>query len=186
MKKNALIIPVVTLLLVVAILLNIPVFRNVIVFAYLSFVPGFAILKTFRLKEITILKALLLSVALSLAASMFVGLLVNELYIILGLSKPLSIIPLTVAMSAFTLIVSFISYRLDFPVNFVSLDGVLKAKNHLPLTVVLLLLPILSIVGATYVSIPIIITFYLTITVLCVLSVISNKLVPSEFYPFLI
>ena len=100
MRKNALIIPVMTLLLVAAILLNIPVFRDIIVFAYLSFVPGFAILKIFKQKELTLLNTFLISVKLSLAATMFVGFLVNELYIILGLSQPLSIIPLTVAMSA--------------------------------------------------------------------------------------
>ncbi len=187
MRKNALIIPVMTLLLVAAILLNIPVFRDIIVFAYLSFVPGFAILKIFKQKELTLLNTFLISVGLSLAASMFVGFLVNELYIILGLSQPLSIIPLTVAMSAFTLIVFFISYRSDFSISLVSLDGVLKAiRTHLPLTLVLLILPILGIVGALYVNIPIITILVLTITVLCVLSFASNKLIPSEFYPFLI
>jgi uncharacterized membrane protein len=176
-----------TLLLVAAILLNIPVFRDVIVFAYLLFVPGFVILKTFKLKELTLLNTFLISVGLSLAASMFVGFLVNEVYIILGLSQPLSIIPLTVAISAFTLIVFFISYRCDFSISFFSLDGVLKTiRSHFPLTLVLLILPILSIVGSLYVNIPIVTILCLTIIVLCVLSFASNKLIPSDYYPFLI
>ena len=186
-RKNALAIPFMTLLLVAAIFLNIPIIRDIIVFAYLSFVPGFVILKTFKLKELGLLKTFLISVGLSLVASMFVGLLVNELYVILGLSQPLSIIPLTAAMSTFTLIVFFISYRRDFSINFVSIDGMLKGtRSYLPLTLVLIILPMLSIVGALYVNIPIMIILYLTIAVLCVLSVVSHKLIPSKSYPFLI
>jgi uncharacterized membrane protein len=118
---------------------------------------------------------------------MSVGLLVNELYVILGLSEPLSIIPLTAAMSTFTLIVFFIGYRSDFSINFVSLDVLFKAtRSYLPLALVLIVLPILSIVGALYVNIPIMIILCLTIAVLCVLSVASNKLIPSKSYPFLI
>ena len=176
-----------TLLLVAVILLNIPVIRDIIVFAYLSFVPGFVILKTFKLKELSLLNTFLISVGLSLFALMFVGLLVNELYVILGLSEPLSIIPLTAAMSTFTLIVFFIGYRRDFSINFVSLDGMFKAtRSYLPLALVLIILPILSIVGALYVNIPIMIILCLTIAVLCVLSIASNKLIPSKSYPFLI
>jgi len=187
MRKNALAIPVMTLLLVAAILLNIPMFRYTIVFAYLSFVPGFVILKTFKLKELSLLNTFLISVGLSLVASMFVGLLVNELYVILGLSQPLSIIPLTVAMSTFTLIVFFISYRRDLSINFISLDGMLKAtRSYLPLTLLLIVLPILSIVSALYMSVPIMIILCLTIALLCVLSVVSDKLIPSKAYPFLI
>jgi len=177
-----------TLLLVAVIFLNIPVIRAIIVFAYLSFVPGFVILKTFKLKELSLLNTFLISVGLSIVASMFVGLLVNTLYVILGLSQPLSIIPLTAAMSTFTLIIFFVSYRRDFSINFVSLDGMLKAtRNYLPLTLVLIILPILSIVGALYVNIPIMIILSLTIiAVLCVLSIASNKLILSKSYPFLI
>jgi uncharacterized membrane protein len=186
MRKNALAIPVMTLLLVTVILLNIPVIRDIIVFAYLSFVPGFVILKALKLK-LSLLNTFLISVGLSFFASMFVGLLVNELYVILRLSQPLSTIPLTAAISTFTLIVFFISYRRDFSIDFVSLNGMLKAtRNYLPLTLVLIILPILSIVGAVYVNIPIMIILCLTIAILCILSIASNKLIPSESYPFLI
>jgi uncharacterized membrane protein len=66
-----------TLLLVAVVLLDISVFREIIVFAYLSFVPGFVILKALRLKELGLLNVFLISVGLSLFATMFVGLLTN-------------------------------------------------------------------------------------------------------------
>jgi uncharacterized membrane protein len=186
-RKDALAIPIVTLLLVAAILLNIPIIRDVIVFAYLSFVPGFVILKTLKLKEIGLLNTFLISVGLSLFSSMFVGLLVNEAYLILGLSTPLSIIPLTAAMSTFTLILFFISYRRDFSISFVSLNEMLKdAKNYFPLVLALIILPILSIVSALYANIPIMIILCLAMVILCVLSLASHKIIPSKYYPFLV
>jgi uncharacterized membrane protein len=176
-----------TLLLVAVVLLDISVFREIIVFAYLSFVPGFVILKALRLKELGLLNVFLISVGLSLFATMFVGLLVNELYFVLGLSQPLSIIPLTAAMSTFTLIIFFISYRRDFSTISFSENEMLKTiRGYLPLTLVLIILPVLSIVGAWYVNIPIMIILCLTIAILCVLGVASNKLIPSKFYPLLI
>jgi len=187
MRENALAIPIMTLLLVAAILLNIPVFRYAIVFTYLSFVPGFVILKTFKLKGLGLLNTLLISVGLSLVASMSIGLLVNELYTILKLSQPLSVIPLTTAMSTFTLILFFISYRRDSSINFIFLDGMLKAtRTYLPLILLLIIISMLSIVSALYMHIPVMIIFCLAIAVLCVLSVVSDKLIPSEAYPFLI
>jgi uncharacterized membrane protein len=187
MRTNALAIPFMTLLLVAVISLNIPVIRDIIVFAYLSFVPGFVILKLFKLKELTLLKTFLISVGLSLFASMLVGLFVDELYLIVGLSKPLSIIPLTTAMSTFTLIVFFINYKRDFSINLVSLDELWKlTRSYLPLVLLLIILPILSIVGALYADVPIMIILCLSIAVLCVLSVASKKLIPSKFYPLLI
>ena len=187
MRKDAIVIPFMTLLLVAVIWLNIPVIRDIIVFAYLSFVPGFVILKALKLKELNLLQTFLVSVGLSLAALMFIGLLVNELYITLGLSNPLSIIPLTTAVSTFTLVVFFVSYKRGFSINTISLDEVWKStRSYLPLVFVLIILPIICVVGALYVNDPIMIILCFTIAVLCVLSVVSIKLIPSKFYPLLI
>jgi uncharacterized membrane protein len=187
MRKTMMAIPVMILSAAAVILLTFGVFRAIFVLIYLSFVPGFVLLKVFKLKEISFLNTFLFSVGLSIVASMFVGLLVNELYIILGLSEPLSVIPLTVAMSTFTLIVFFIGYRRSFSLNFDSLDEIgREIKSHLPLILVLILLPLLGIFGALYVNIPIMIFLSVIIAVLCVLSVASGKLVPRSFFPFLI
>jgi uncharacterized membrane protein len=101
-----------TSLLVAVISLDIPIIRDIVVFAYLSFVPGFVVLKLFKLNEISLLNTFLISVGLSLVVSMFVGVLVNELYLILGFSQPLSIIPLTAAISIFTLTINNFLYQL--------------------------------------------------------------------------
>ena len=191
MRKALTVIPIITLFANIAILLDIPFLREIILFIFLSFIPGFAILRLFKLKEISFLDTILLSVALSIAFVMFMGLLVNELYLILGLSEPLSTIPLTVAISAFTMSAFLVEYRRDFsetlPVTLtqkISLEG--KLKNFLPLSTILFVLPLLSALGVFYFNIYIILFSFVLIAFLCVLSVASRRLVPENLFPFLI
>ena len=187
MRKAIIVIPAMILLIIATILLTSGVFRAISLFLFLSFVPGFVILKVLNLKEISLLSTFLFSIGLSLISSMLVGLLINELYIFLNFSEPLSVIPLTVAMSTFTLIVFFIGCRRNFSLNFEHLDEIgREIKTHLPLTFVLILIPLLGIIGALYVNIPIMTFLVIIIAILCVLSVVSEKLVPKSYFPFLI
>ena len=114
MQKSLAIIPIIHLLLYIAIGLNIFVFRQIIVFIYLSFIPGFVLLKILKLKETSVLDNILLSVGLSIAFLMFLGLLINELCLTLGISNPLTTIPMTIALSLSTLILFLVSHRHDF------------------------------------------------------------------------
>jgi uncharacterized membrane protein len=176
-----------TFLANIAILLNIPLLREIIVFIFLSFIPGFAILRLFKLKEISFLDTFLFSVALSIAFVMFMGLLVNELYLFLGFSQSLSTIPLTVAISAFTLIVFFIEYRSDLSETLkvkTSFEG--ELKNIFPLAIILFLLPLLSAIGVLYLNVSLILLSDAIIASLCVMSFVSRRLVPEKLFPFLI
>lgn len=187
MKKVLMVIPVMTFFANVAILLGIPFFREVIVFAFLSFVPGFVILELFKLKEISLLDTFLFSVALSIAFAMFMGFLVNELYVFLGISQSLSTIPLTVAASAFTLTGFFIGYRRDLPVTLKSKTGSEgKLKNVIPLTIILFFLPLLSAISVLYSNVSAILLSYIIIAALCVMSVVSRRIVSEKLFPFLI
>ena len=111
MRNTLIIIPIMTLLVDCAILLNVPLLREIRIFIFLSFIPGYAILRLLKLKEINFVGVFLFSIGLSIAFVMFIGFLVNEFYLFLGFSQPLSIIPLTMAISTFTLIFFFIEYR---------------------------------------------------------------------------
>ena len=181
------IIPIMTFFMYSALLLNIPLLRDVIIFIYISFIPGFALLKFLKLNEISFLDTILFSVGLSIAFSMFMGLLVNELYVILGLSQPLSVIPLTVAISAFTLAIFFIDYKRNLSETFESgksLAG--ELKDIFPISIILVLLPILSVLGFLYFNVFIMLLSCAIIAILCVMSVVSKRLVPESLFPFLI
>jgi uncharacterized membrane protein len=180
-------IPIMTFLANIAILLDIPILREAIVFIFLSFVPGFALLRLFKLKEISFLDTLLFSVALSIVSVMFIGLLVNELYLFLGLSQPLSTIPLTVAISAFALIFFLVECKRDLPDTLNLKTGFDdKLKYLLPLYIILFLLPLLTGLGVLYLNVYFILVSYATIAALCVMSVVSRRLVPENLYPIVI
>ena len=96
-----------------AIGLDLPIFRQVFVFIYLTFVPGFILLKFLKLEEVQIVDTICFSIGLSLAFSMFVGFFINWSFLALGVSRPLSIIPLEVILSLLTLCLFFVGYRRD-------------------------------------------------------------------------
>ncbi len=202
-------IPIITLFADIIIVLDIPLLREIIVFIFLSFIPGFALLGLFKLKKISYLEIILFSLGLSIAFVMFIGLLVNELYLSLGFSNPLSIIPLTVAISAFSLALFFIECRRDLSkhlkmkisfedrlqkfFSFVSvqfllpfLSGIDKLKKVFPFIIVLILLPFLSAIGVLYQNITVILVSDAIVASLCIIGVVSRKLFPQNLFPFLI
>ncbi len=189
MRDILLVIPIMTVFANFAILLDIPLLREIIVFIFLSFIPGFAILRLFKLKEISFLDTILFSVALSIAVVMLIGLLVNELYLFLGISQSLSTIPLTVAISTFTLTVFFVEYfRRDLSITWqlkTSFEHEFK-KPVFPLLIILFILPLLSAIGVLYFNSSVILLSEAIIAALCILSVVSRRLVPENFFPFLI
>jgi len=187
MKRVMIVIPLITLVMNIAILLDVPIFREIIVFFFLSFVPGFVILRLFKLKEFSFLDTILFSAALSIAFVMFMGLLVNEFILFLGFSQSLTTIPLTAVISTSTLIVFFIDYRHDFSESLKlqrGLEG--KLKDFLPLSMVLFLLPLISAIGVLYLNIFVILFVDAIIAVLCIMSTVSRRMIPEGFFPFLI
>lgn len=185
MRKIVILILILTLLLYTSILLDIPILRSIIVFFYLSFIPGFVLLKFFRLKAISFLDIILFSVGLSIAFLMFMGLLCNELYF-LGLSQPLSVIPLTVTISGFTLALLFVEHRHDSTENSSSSESHRELRSFHPVSLLLVLLPLLSIVGVLFVNIPILLFSYVIMVILVIMSVASKKRFPANFFPLLI
>jgi uncharacterized membrane protein len=185
MRKSLAVIPIVHLLLYIAIGLNIFVFRQITVFVYLSFIPGFVLLKILRLKETSVVDTILFSVGLSIAFLMFIGLLTNELYPIIGISQPLSTIPLTITLSLLTLILFFIGYRQDLSENFSSWGrNLIDSKAILPKSAILVLPVLLGIIGALYVNQPILLLMIITIAALYAISVFSAR--ASKSYPIVI
>lgn len=188
MRKSLVFIPLVHLLMYVAIWLDIPIFRQIIVFVYLSFIPGFVLRKILRLKETSILEIVLFSVGLSIAFLMFVGLLINELYLAFGISRPLSTNPLTVILSSLTLILFFFGYRQNLSINQFSLIGydLIALKSVIAKSAILVVPVFLGIIGASYINQPILQLAIIAIAVIYGLSLFSIRLFSSRWYPFVI
>ncbi len=187
MRRVMTIIPLMTLFVNIAILLDIPIFREIIVFLFLSFIPGIAILRILNLKELSFLDAIVFSVGLSIVSVMFTSLLVNELYLFLGLPHPLSTFPLAVAVSVFTLALFLIGCRHNVPESSefkINLEG--KLKDILPLCIVLFLVPLFSALGALSHTISLVLLSDAIIAALCVVTVIFRRLIPMALFTLII
>ena len=102
----------------VSILFDVPVARQVIGFFILTFFPGYIIIKILKLNELCRVETIVFSVGLSIAFLMITGLIVNELCPLIGISRPLSIMPLTITLNSFILIGSILVYLRSDGVQF--------------------------------------------------------------------
>ena len=173
-------------LVLASIYFNIPIFRQIMVFAYLLFFPGLLLLIALKIEKRDLLEIILLSVGLSIALLMFIGYMINELYPILGISQPLSTIPLMLTMSGMTLVLFVVGLSRNIQetlslIEFPNTDLVGTFVKAIPLA----FLPVLGIIGAIYrdFAVPLLI---IAVAVLFVLSILSTRLIPTKLYPFLI
>jgi uncharacterized membrane protein len=173
-KKSLLVVLLFHLLLYIVVILNIPVIRQIVVFIYLSFIPGFALIKLLKLTEIMFVEKILFIVGLSLAFLMFAGILINELFFALGISTPLLSTPLLISLSFLTLILSFVAHRQNLPVNIKLNEDTFNLKNAgLKCFVVLPL--ILGVVGSLYANVYILSLMIISIVTIYLLSIFSSK-----------
>ncbi len=186
MNKTLPAITALNLLMLAAVLLNIPVLREMVVFIYLSFVPGFLLLKILKSGETNRANIFLLSVGLSLAFLMFIGLLINTLSLI-GISRPLSAVPLVLGISLSTAVLLIACYKRDLSNAFGSfkIDSKIATVFSLKHTI-LVVPPVLGAVSAFFLNVPLLLILIAFLAVIFVVSALSSKLIPSELYPILL
>lgn len=93
-----------------AILLNIPILRQFLGFFFFTIIPGLLILHILKLNRLGLVERIVLSVGLSLSFLIFFGLLMNQLYPLLGYITPLSTTSLIISFSIILLILTIIAY----------------------------------------------------------------------------
>lgn len=162
---------------------RIPILRPLVCFIYLSFLPGFLVLRILKLHKLECIENLLYSVGLSLSILMFIGFFMNIFYPILGFEKPISIFPLTIAISCIILFLCALCYLLDK--DFSDSNSFYEKKVLSSRLLFLCLIPILTIIG-TYLM-----NFYnnnfLLMVVVFLISLIivfvSFDFIPNDLYP---
>lgn len=170
---------------------DIPILRQIIGFIYLTFIPGVLILRTLKLHNLGGIETLLYSVGLSVSSLMFIGLSINVLYPLIGISKPISVLPILVSLTFITFILCGIAYkRGDSEEEVQSRHNTIQLSDLLsPPAMLLFLLPVLSVLGA------LIIYFYQSNIVLLILlsliALITNLIalgnfIPAKLYPLAI
>nr|QNO46304.1 hypothetical protein PABHDKJJ_00008 [Methanosarcinales archaeon ANME-2c ERB4] len=93
------------------IFLDVPILRQTLSFLCFTIIPGLLILHILNLNKIEFLKKFVLSIGLSVAFLMFVGLFINQLSLAIGFSEPLSTSSLTISLTIMLIILSFIAYK---------------------------------------------------------------------------
>lgn len=164
--------------------LSFPILRSLIGFLYLTFIPGIVILRNLKLDNISNVESILYTVGLSLATLMFTGFLMNLIYPVLGITKPLSIWPIIFTISAIVVFLSILSYIRD--------DGFgekqyLKIEN-MKIVCFLILIPFLTVIGTCLMNlynINLLIFILLIIISLLVIIGLNKRFIPS-LYPLTI
>ncbi len=181
-RDSLFLVLIIQLVMLAAMFLDTPVVRQIIGFVYVSFLPGMLILKTMKISLRSIVEELCFSVGLSIAFSMFAGLVANALFPLFGVSQPLSAVPV---MFIFTTVLLFLAYASRYSVNLsysLSLPSLREIVQVAPFAVV----PLLAIVGALSTSTPILLLMVLAIVVLIVASVFYKRPRPSWLFPICI
>lgn len=170
----------------IVVFLDIMIARQIICFLYITFVPGFFILKILKMDKLDEVEKLLFSVGLSIAFLMLAGLLLSDLFLVFGIAEPLSLMPLMLVLSSFVLLGGFLVYLRSDGINVLIYE---VRRSHL-FAIAFMVLPILSIIGALWVTTfenNLILLFMITtIPLLLVVVVVSNRLVPTKLYPFIV
>lgn len=171
------------LLVNVSIAFDIPIFRQILSFAFFTVMPGLLIILLIKPKELDQIEILAFSVGLSIAFLMFVGLLVNELGPMLGVSRPLSLMPLlTVLNMSLLTMISLVALKSDRS-NFFQTEISWKI---IPSLVFLLFLSAISIFGAVWMTVYRSNVFLLlTIALIAVFVFVggfSKRILPQKLY----
>jgi len=165
--------------------LGIPVLRQIIGFIYLTFVPGILLLGILRINNLDTIEAILYSVGLSLFFLMFMGLLVNTFYPLIGISRPISeqSMVLTVATITAFLCIFFFFRNREFKLYIPNIKCIIS-----PQILLLSLLPLISIIGAFSLNYNndnrLLLTMYGIVSILPI--IVSLNRLPDKMLPFVV
>lgn len=166
--------------------IDIPILRQLLGFLYLSFVPGYLIVKILKIGDIEPTETVLYSVGLSISALMFIGFFLNITSRIFGYSNPIS-------LSSFMIVFTFLILTLMFFYYSRGISSsdfeVIKSINFLsPKVLVIILLPFFIIFGTqmvTYSQNNLLLYILLPIISIIPILVCFNK-IPPQLFPLLI
>lgn len=160
--------------------LEIPILRPVVGFIYLTFVPGIIILRLLKLHKLGVTVTILLSAGLSISFLMFSGFFLNSVLSFLNINSPLSFWNVVIFVTIIVAILCILSCRID-RYHQCELPPLEISRSAL----YLILLPVLSIVGAYFVNFHnnnIVLMILIVLIALIPVLVAINK-IPSELYP---
>jgi uncharacterized membrane protein len=167
-----------------SIILDISFIRQVLGFIFLAFIPGFLFLKAFGIERRHFTEIFVLSVGLSIAFLMMLGLAMNELGSLGLLKAPLATEPILVSANVIVACLSIFVYLTKKDVKVFGSQNLRKLWRSLPLFL-LPLLTIISVLCVSYFQTNILSIFVIIVTaIVLVVSILRHDL--SSYYPLII
>jgi uncharacterized membrane protein len=161
---------------------DILVARQVIGFLYLTFIPGFIILKMLKQDNLGLVGTALFSVGLSVASLMLGGVALNEIGLLVGVRQPLVPSLLVLIFSGFVFFGTLICYLRGSK----DLKPIVLTKGRVLKFLVLCLLPVLSIIGVYFANATgntsLLILALFTVLAVFVVTLFSKRLVTPKLY----
>jgi uncharacterized membrane protein len=167
--------------------IDVPIVRQLVGIVYVLFLPGVLLLRILRLHKLGSVETLLYTVGLSLAFNMAVGLLLTAAGALNLISRPISLLPLLISISAAIFALSWLAYRRDK--NFDDPKLVLPTDPSLQWSLFLALLPFVCVFGTylmnDYGSNALLLALYVSVGLSMLYIAFSTKF-PKELYPLAI
>ncbi|MBW9220103.1 DUF2206 domain-containing protein [Methanothermococcus sp. SCGC AD-155-N22] len=164
------------------------IIRPVIGFIYLTFIPGYLLLRILKLHNLDNVESFLYAVGLSLFLDMFVGFLMNMFYPLLGITdKPITEIPIVLTMSLVIVILSIVAYIRDKDYenpDYIPVEDIIN-----PQVLFLSLIPFMAIFGTylvNYYNSNILLMLMIVVIALVGLIVGFTNWINEKYYPYAI
>lgn len=129
--------------------LPLPLLKPILGFVYLAFLPGYLMLRIFKIHQIGAIESLLYSLGLSLSFVTIAGFIINMIFPLFGILNPITMLNLMAAFTCLTVLLSAISYIRD---GSYLVDPILLNQASLRWFLALSLIPIIVIIGAYFVN----------------------------------
>ena len=168
--------------------LEIPIIRQLTGFIFLTFVPGKLLMRILNVPGLSDSESLLYIVGLSISSLMFIGFVLNSLMPAIGISRPISCLPISIFLLAFSLALVALNYRIIHH-NYSNLCGFKINYLFNPLVLFLLFIPLFSIFGTfllNYNNNNILLKVMILSISLVVVMVGFNYISKTIYYPFVI
>jgi uncharacterized membrane protein len=143
------IVVVLQVIMYLALFMDLPLARAAIGIAYLLFIPGLVLIRLLKLDSLGTVESVLYAVGFSVAFLMLAGLLLNEFGGLVGLSFPLSTLPISLFVNTAVLVGAAAAHLRRSPQRQLQQD---KKFSVTPSMLLLAVIPVLSVVGAYFVN----------------------------------
>jgi uncharacterized membrane protein len=177
-------------LTLVSVIFNIFVARQVFSFVFLTFIPGYLLLKVFKIENLGSIKTALLSVGVSLAFLMFLGLLLNTLLPLVGFTTPLSTFFIVVFTSSITIVLAAVLSVRIYSKGETPADSAATRFKLSPAILLLISILFLTVFGAELANVSnntsVLMFLVVAISSFVVLCTLFRGIFPSKIYPLAI